>query len=83
MVGRWIYTVDIHLKITMPQNKQHRYDPETLQLAVRVPRTLHQQFYAECKSRGTTGSKMLRNLMTHFVRMAAEEAKNNAGAKHG
>lgn len=57
----------------MKQAKTSRHDPSTIQLAARVPRELHKQFYAECAIRGITGSEMLRILMERFIQMAGEQ----------
>jgi hypothetical protein len=57
--------------MTRPTTSRH--DPGTVQLAVRVPRTLHQKFYGECAKRGITGSEMLRTMMERLVQLAGEQ----------
>lgn len=54
----------------MKQSNTSRHDPRTIQLAARVSRDLHKQFYADCSNRGITGSDMLRILMEQFVQLA-------------
>lgn len=61
----------MHLKNFKAQSKTSRHDSATIQLAVRVPRALHEQFYHACKVRGMTGSVMLRTIMAQFVALAS------------
>jgi hypothetical protein len=60
----------MHIKTIKCKPKTSRHDPETIQLAVRIPRALHEQFYRACSLRGITGSMMLRSIMSQFVLLA-------------
>lgn len=50
-----------------------RHDPNTIQLSARIPRELHQQFYAACAEKGITGTDMLRLLMETFINKSGEQ----------
>ncbi len=67
----------------MTRKTTSRHDPSTVQLAVRVPRSLHQQFYEECESRGTTGSAMIRIIMAKFVELATASSSGNHRKQRG
>lgn len=64
----------------MTKQKASRHSSDTIQLSVRVPRVLHQQFYELSLRYGTTGSFMMRKLMNQFVVAALEQLKQNEDA---
>ncbi len=49
----------------MPSTSRH--STATLQLGVRVPRTLHSDFFDVCRQMELPASEALRTLMTSFV----------------
>lgn len=72
----WMQKSSPHLQPDEPLvcRRHARFSPDTLQLSVRVPRELHQQFYAACQGQGTLGSEVLRVMMQNFVTMAREQS---------